>query len=249
MVIAERETNGFKISAFQVENKKKCHHELSFREKEVLTLAGSGLLHKEIVNTLSDRDGKKISERTVQTHMRRIFKVLGATNELNAIMIGVKKGYLNLDDMVKEEDKELLNGIMEEDKEIFETILMNDGRNSSNKEVANSLVNGGKKIRTHTIECKAASLFSKFGSNKVHAALIYVKYRDEIKIEIEKKDLDVDRLIKDMDRDFISKLSELPYMISKKSPDEKKKMLLDFFEKARTPSSKIFNMRPEDFGK
>lgn len=55
--------------------------ELSKREKEVLSLIAEGRPDKEIAVIL------RISRRTVQTHMRRIFAKLQVNNRVRAVAV------------------------------------------------------------------------------------------------------------------------------------------------------------------
>lgn len=64
---------------------------LSQRETEVLYLAAGGLTNKEIGADL------KISPRTVQVHLANIFTKLGVGSRTEAVLTGIKKGYLDVE--------------------------------------------------------------------------------------------------------------------------------------------------------
>ncbi len=65
-------------------------HRLTERERQILQLAAQGLRNKEIARTL------RISIRTVEDHMGRIFEKLGASSRTEAVMRAVARGWLSL---------------------------------------------------------------------------------------------------------------------------------------------------------
>lgn len=64
---------------------------LSERELEVLGLAARGMSNKEIAGSL------KISPRTVQVHLGNIFSKLQVGSRTEAVILGVKRGWIRLD--------------------------------------------------------------------------------------------------------------------------------------------------------
>ena len=66
---------------------------LSEREKEILTLATGGLSNKEIADQLC------ISIRTVQGHLTHIFNKLQVNSRTEAVVRGLKEGWVTLDDI------------------------------------------------------------------------------------------------------------------------------------------------------
>lgn len=66
---------------------------LSPREQEVLRLAARGIRNKEIAGALS------VSVRTVQNHLSHIFNKLGVASRTEAVVIGLRNGWLALDDL------------------------------------------------------------------------------------------------------------------------------------------------------
>jgi DNA-binding NarL/FixJ family response regulator len=66
---------------------------LSEREMEVLKVAAKGMSNREIAGELF------ISERTVQAHMRSVFKKLGVGSRSEAILHGLKKDWFNIEDL------------------------------------------------------------------------------------------------------------------------------------------------------
>jgi DNA-binding NarL/FixJ family response regulator len=67
---------------------------LSERERRVLELAAKGASNKLIANEL------QLSVRTVHAHMRHIFGKLGVGSRTEAVMLGVRQGWLEPDRLV-----------------------------------------------------------------------------------------------------------------------------------------------------
>jgi NarL family two-component system response regulator LiaR len=67
--------------------------ELHPREMQILNLASRGMGNKEIASQLD------ISERTVQTHLVNIFRKLQVNSRTEAVLQGLKRGWLTLDDL------------------------------------------------------------------------------------------------------------------------------------------------------
>ena len=63
---------------------------LTDRELEVLRLGAQGLANKEIAT------GLFLGERTIQTHWRNIFNKLGVSSRTEAIMYGLWKGWISM---------------------------------------------------------------------------------------------------------------------------------------------------------
>jgi NarL family two-component system response regulator LiaR len=66
---------------------------LSEREMEVLKLAATGISNKEIARQLF------LSPRTVQVHLGNIFSKLGVASRTEAILYGLRRGLLTLEDL------------------------------------------------------------------------------------------------------------------------------------------------------
>ena len=66
---------------------------LTAREMEILTWASRGLSNKEMSEKLF------ISLRTVKAHMTNIFNKLGCSSRTDAIIKGLKQGYIDLEDI------------------------------------------------------------------------------------------------------------------------------------------------------
>lgn len=63
------------------------------REAEILKLAAKGMSNKEIARELF------ISERTVQTHLVKIFRKLGVSSRTQAVLHALSGGWLTMDDL------------------------------------------------------------------------------------------------------------------------------------------------------
>ena len=66
---------------------------LSYRETEVLRLAASGMSNKDIAQQLF------LTVRTVKAHLANIFNKMGCGSRTDAIVKGLKEGYITLDDI------------------------------------------------------------------------------------------------------------------------------------------------------
>ncbi len=71
--------------------------QLTARETEILRLAAKGMSNKDIANTLF------ISLRTVKAHLTNIFNKMGCGSRTDAIIKGLKEGYITLDDVSSNE--------------------------------------------------------------------------------------------------------------------------------------------------
>ena len=67
--------------------------QLSPREQEVLKLAAQGRANKDIARHLT------LSERTVQVHLSHIFDKLGVASRTEAVIRGLREGWLKLEDL------------------------------------------------------------------------------------------------------------------------------------------------------
>jgi DNA-binding NarL/FixJ family response regulator len=67
--------------------------QLTMRENEILRLAASGMSNKEIADKLF------LSLRTVKAHLTNIFNKMGCGSRTDAIIKGLKQGYITLEDI------------------------------------------------------------------------------------------------------------------------------------------------------
>jgi len=70
--------------------------QLTPRETEILRLAARGMSNKEIADALF------LSLRTVKAHLTNIFNKMGCGSRTDAIIKGLRQGYITLDDMSKD---------------------------------------------------------------------------------------------------------------------------------------------------
>ena len=62
---------------------------LTAREKEIVSLVAKGLSNKEISEKLY------VSELTVKTHLKNIFKKLNVSSRTQAILVAINKGLIS----------------------------------------------------------------------------------------------------------------------------------------------------------
>lgn len=66
---------------------------LTDRETDVVELAAQGLSNREIAAQLG------LSPRTVQTHLRHVFEKLQVASRTQAVILGLRQGWLDLEDL------------------------------------------------------------------------------------------------------------------------------------------------------
>ena len=79
-------------------DKREVKDTLSTRELEVLRLTAKGLSNRDIAKSLS------VSTRTTKAHLSAIFNKLGVASRTEAIVKGVREGWLTLDDFSEESE-------------------------------------------------------------------------------------------------------------------------------------------------
>lgn len=90
--IARKVLNRFVATSAKAE-KRQPLEKLSGREKDILRLATTGLSNREIAEELC------LSIRTVQGHLTHIFNKLQVGSRTEAVVRGLKEGWINLDDV------------------------------------------------------------------------------------------------------------------------------------------------------
>lgn len=71
----------------------RSEHPLTDREMEVLLLAAKGQSNREIATNLD------VSPRTIQTHLGNIFEKLSVASRTQAVITGLRNGWLNLEEL------------------------------------------------------------------------------------------------------------------------------------------------------
>ncbi|MDY6917156.1 MAG: response regulator transcription factor [Chloroflexota bacterium] len=79
---------------------RKIAEPLSERESEILKLAARGMSNKDIAAELF------LSVRTVKAHLSNIFNKLGVASRTEAIVKGVREGWLTLDDLAERQGQD-----------------------------------------------------------------------------------------------------------------------------------------------
>ena len=81
------------VGAAKVTAQGKARGILTQREVEILRLAAKGMSNKDIANALF------LSVRTVKAHLTNIFNKMGCGCRTDAIVKGLREGYIALDDI------------------------------------------------------------------------------------------------------------------------------------------------------
>ncbi len=98
--IARKVLNRF-VPPLSKSSDKQVYGGLSEREMEFLKLTARGLSNKEMSDSLC------VSIRTVQGHLRQIFKKLGVSSRTEAVVYALKEGLVTLDDTPRGEHLEI----------------------------------------------------------------------------------------------------------------------------------------------
>jgi len=175
----ESEIRYSEINFHPQKKEKKIRLELSLREKEVLGLMASGLSNKQIASMLSAEDGHELSLRTVQVHLRRMFGVLGASNRLNAVIVGIDRKIINLEDLTRGWDKDPVSSLTRNEEEVMDAMLINSGKASSDKEIASYLSATGGLIKPRTVRSRIGIIYSKLKPNRIQSALLYLAAKEQ----------------------------------------------------------------------
>lgn len=97
--VARKVINRFARPAEKREEEKEAC-QLTERELEILKLAAKGMSNREIAHALF------LSIRTVQAHLTNIFNKMGVGSRTEAVIKGLREGWLTLQDTVREADFE-----------------------------------------------------------------------------------------------------------------------------------------------
>lgn len=91
-IIARKVINRFRFPG-KVPGRERPAEHLTEREMDVIKLAAKGFSNKDIAAELS------VSRRTVEGHLRIIFNKLGVGSRTEAVLYGLRKGWLALEDV------------------------------------------------------------------------------------------------------------------------------------------------------
>jgi DNA-binding NarL/FixJ family response regulator len=91
-VVARKVVNYFRIPG-KVKGLERPSEHLSGRETDIIKLAAQGMTNKDIADKLH------LSNRTVEGHLRTIFNKLGVGSRTEAVLYGLRKGWLTLEEL------------------------------------------------------------------------------------------------------------------------------------------------------
>jgi DNA-binding NarL/FixJ family response regulator len=92
-VIARKVMNSFKLPGEGTATTRTADH-VTGREIDIIKMAARGMSNKAIAAELN------LSNRTVEGHMRTIFNKLGVGSRTEAVLIGLRKGWFKMEDLV-----------------------------------------------------------------------------------------------------------------------------------------------------
>lgn len=90
--VARKVVNYFRIPG-KVKGLERPSEHLSDRETDIIKLAARGMTNKDIADKLH------LSNRTVEGHLRTIFNKLGVGSRTEAVLYGLRKGWLTLEEL------------------------------------------------------------------------------------------------------------------------------------------------------
>jgi NarL family two-component system response regulator LiaR len=91
-VVARKVVNYFRLPGKAKGLERPSEH-LSERETDIIKLAAQGMTNKDIADKLH------LSNRTVEGHLRTIFNKLGVGSRTEAVLYGLRKGWLTLEEL------------------------------------------------------------------------------------------------------------------------------------------------------
>jgi NarL family two-component system response regulator LiaR len=91
-VVARKVVNYFRLPG-KVKGLERPSEHLSEREADIIKLAAQGMTNKDIADKLH------LSNRTVEGHLRTIFNKLGVGSRTEAVLYGLRKGWLTLEEL------------------------------------------------------------------------------------------------------------------------------------------------------
>ncbi len=91
-MIARKVVNYFRLPG-KLQGLERDSEHLSNRETVIIKLAARGMSNKDIADKLH------LSKRTVEGHLRSIFNKLGVGSRIEAVLYGLRKGWLTLEEL------------------------------------------------------------------------------------------------------------------------------------------------------
>ncbi len=91
-MIARKVVNYFRLPG-KIQGLERDSEHLSNRETAIIKLAASSMSNKDIADKLH------LSKRTVEGHLRSIFNKLGVGSRTEAVLYGLRKGWLTLEEL------------------------------------------------------------------------------------------------------------------------------------------------------
>jgi len=91
-VVARKVVNYFRLPG-KMKGLERLSEHLSERETDIIKLAARGMTNKDIADKLH------LSNRTVEGHLRTIFNKLGVGSRTEAVLYGLRKGWLTLEEL------------------------------------------------------------------------------------------------------------------------------------------------------
>jgi two-component system, NarL family, response regulator LiaR len=92
-VVARKVLNSFKLPGEGTGTNRTGDH-ITSREIDIIKMAAKGMSNKSIAAELH------LSNRTVEGHMRTIFNKLGVGSRTEAVLIGLRKGWFTMEDLL-----------------------------------------------------------------------------------------------------------------------------------------------------
>lgn len=137
---------------------------LTLREQQVFQYIADGFDNRQIGEFLD------MSERTVETHLYNAFPKLGVGSRGEAMIIGVKKGIIDLDEAARGLNLDLANKLTERTREVLKTMIEN--QTTDIQKIAEQLSANAKKIRPRTIDAHKTNLLRTLQVPSIDQALI-----------------------------------------------------------------------------
>ena len=143
--------------------------QLDSRKWQVYRLLAQGLSAAEIGAEMV------ISKHTVKIYLARIYKVLEVHSAVEAVLAGVQSKLLNLNDITTGYDLSKVYALSPSEKDILNSLVVNYGIHSLNKDIAVKLC-----ITTETVKTHFTNIISKLGvKNRLQAGLVYLAAREK----------------------------------------------------------------------